>query len=172
MNKHFFKFVAIVLVVATLFCIPVPVMASETENDIPENATRHTIEITVEPGEEVSDGNTSDGASPYIWGNNSYPNLWANSTTYTPQFNIPDRNFAYETSATTSNGGTLSASYSVSLVRSGNLDIAGMTNSIDGQTYKLDWITISNTSVSDYQFQIINYSTSTIVVTITYYSWA
>lgn len=87
----------------------------------------------------------------------------------TPGFYIPDRYFAFEMRATTSSGGTLNSSYSVTL-KKGNGLIASGTADIDGATYKLDWIDISSTGT--YYFRITNNSSTSISVSLVYYSWA
>ena len=170
MKKTLIKLVALLLGITVMLNIPVSAMAAEPETSIPANATCHTIEITLEPGEELPDSDNT-GIMPRIWDDKNYPNLGGGSVTYTPQMNIPDRYFAFECSAIGANGNTVPGLYSVALVRSGIAAIASQTNYVDGITYKLDWIDIDNTSASDYHFRIVNNTASTITVHITYYSW-
>lgn len=165
LKKIFALFLAIVL--ATSFSTVA--FAAENYSGIPENATKHTIEVTVEPGETIDE--TDEEIAPYIWGTGNYSPP-VNGVTYTPTMNIPERYFAFETVATTTNGGTTSGSYSVFLVRSVSANIASLEGSVDGQTYKRDWITIESTTATDYQFKIVNQTTTSISVTLTYYSWS
>ncbi len=162
------KIFALVLAVALATSFSTVAFAAE-ESGIPENATRHTIEVTVEPGETI-DG-SEEGIAPYIWGQGTYSPP-VNGVTYTPTMNIPDRYFAYETSATTTDGSTCEGSYVVALVRSVSAVVTSIEAFVDGQTHKNDWITIYNTNVSDYQFKIINRTGIPITVQLTYYSWA
>ena len=64
--KHF---LAIVLALVLVTGLSTVAFAAE-ETGIPENATRHTIELTVEPGETINGDDA--GIAPYIWGNNNY----------------------------------------------------------------------------------------------------
>lgn len=162
--KHFF---AIILALVLVTGLSTVAFAAE-ETGIPENATCHTIELTVEPGETIDENDA--GISPYIWGNNNY-NVTSGSHTYTPQFNIPERYFAYETRAVNTDGSSSSGTYHVQLVRYVSSSIAGLEKPIDGVTYKNDWITIPSPG-DGYHFKIYNSSVSTITVYITYYSWA
>lgn len=156
------KIFAMVLALALAFSFSTVAFAAE-ESGIPENATRHTIEITVEPGE--------NDIAPYIWGQGAY-NPPVNGATYTPMMNIPQRYFAFEAIATTINGGTTSGTYSVIFVRNVSALIASLEGNVDGQMYKKDWITISDTSANDYHFKLINQTGVPIKVNLTYYSWA
>lgn len=166
--KHFKKLVALFLVLALTAGLSTTALAAESETGIPENATRHTIEVTLEPGESIEE--TESGISPYIWGNGTY-NPSSGGLTYSAQFNIPERYFSFEASAVNADGSTSSGTYSVQLVRYVSGAIAGIEKPIDGITYKKDWITISSPG-DGYQFKIYNSSVATIVVNITYYSWA
>lgn len=164
LKKIFALFLAIVL--ATSFSTVA--FAAEDESGIPENATKHTIEVTVEPG-ETFDG-SEDGIAPYIW--NQIGHTVSGDKTYTLQFTVPDRYFAYEYSAVPTSGGTSSGSYSVSLLLSAILSpLATGSGIADGANHKVDWIDLSGNSGS-YQFLIINSTGTSITVSITYYSWA
>ena len=162
------KLIAVFLAIIMVLSLSMPVMASETESTIPEHATRHTIEVTLEPGEDLA----NNEAAPYIWGNPSYGNIGAGTVTYTPQMNIPDRYFAFESYALDANGNATSGSYGVTLMIAAAISVAGFSGDVDGSVKKVDWITISDTTCSDYHFKIANNTSSTIVVYLTYYSWA
>lgn len=153
------------LVLATSFST---VAFAAEESGIPENATRHTIEVTVEPGETLE--GTEEGIAPYIWNQGTY-NPPANGATYTAQFTIPDRYFAYEMYATSTNGSNVNANYEISLLHAAAFSIiASSSKPINGTTYKLDWIDVN--ANQNYLFKISNYSSVPITVRITYYSWA
>ena len=165
LKKIFALFLAIVL--ATSFSTVA--FAAEDESGIPENATKHTIEVTVEPGETL-DG-TEDGIAPYMWDNEGHT-LNSGSVTYTLQFNVPERYFAFESSALTSSGTSCDGTYSIAFVRSATATIAGADAlPVNGTVNKVDWITIDNTSASNYHFRIGNNTNTTITVSIVYYSW-
>ena len=66
-------------------------MAAEPDSEIPENATSHTIELTVNPDGTIEGG--EDGVSPFIW--NQENHTVSGDRTYTLQFNVPERYFAY-----------------------------------------------------------------------------
>ena len=152
-----------VLALALAFSFSTVAFAAE-ESGIPENATRHTIELTVEPGE--------NDIAPYIWGQGTY-NPPSNGVTYTPFMNIPQRYFAFECSALTTSGASCSGYYVVGLVRNVNTPIFVSENfSINGVVNKCDWITIPNTNATDYQFKIVNATNERLNVSLTYYSWA
>ena len=158
--KHVKKLVALLMALVLVMGFSTTAFAAETEeNTIPEHATKHTIEMTVEPGESVA---------PYIWGSNTFTPP-VGGATYTAQFNIPDRYFAYECSAIGTNGNTVPGNYCVALLESYEITIASLTKGVDGNTYKADWITVDP---GNHLFQIINFTGSNITVSITYYSWA
>ena len=94
----------------------------------------------------------------------------ANSTVNTTYFNIPDRYFAYEMTATLYTGGTSGSSYRVVLKKLSGGTRASATYNIDGITHKIDWIDISTTG--NHYFEITNFSSNPIEVYLTYYSWA
>lgn len=166
LKKTFALFLALIFAIS----FSTIAFASEDESGIPENATRHTIEVTLDPMESITE--EDEGIAPYIWNNESHT-LKAGSVTYTQQFNVPQRYFAFESSALTSSGTSCEGTYAISLMRSTVAPIAGATGlSVDGSVEKLDWITIDNTSSSDYHFKITNNTNYTITVSIVYYSWS
>ena len=150
-----------VLALALAFSFSTVAFAAE-ESGIPENATRHTIEVTVEPGE--------NDIAPYIWGQGTY-NPPVNGATYTASFTTPHRYMAYEIRGIKSDGSVTNSTYEVSLLYSLTMtSIASITESADGNTYKMDWITVE--ANDNYLFKIQNYTGTSIKVTITYYTWA
>ena len=96
----------------------------------------------------------------------------SNSTTYTVKFAIPNKYFAYEVSATDSNGNACSAIYSVNLLYQPTLSVIATNSGLtaNGSSSKIDWITVS--AGSDYLFKLCNSSNITLKINITYYSWA
>lgn len=165
MKKHFFKLTALLLVAVTLLSIPMPAMAAETEYNIPAHAIRNTVEFTIQPGEELTANASS--VMPRIWEQNVY-NVPYGTTTYTPQFVIPHRYFAYEFSATSPS--TVPSNFTVNLLYHG-IQVTGASTQINQSTpEKVDWIDVY--AGDSYYFQIINNATSEITVTLTYYSWA
>ena len=158
--KHVKKLVALLMAFVLVMGFSTTAFAAETEeNTIPEHATKHTIEMTVEPGETVA---------PYIWGSNTFTPP-AGGVTYTAQFNIPERYFAYECSAIGSNGSVINANCYVALLAGYDAPIANLPVPINGTTIKKDWITVDP---GNHQFRIMNDTSYAITVTITYYSWA
>ena len=163
------KFISLLLVTLMLTSFTINAMASENGNsDIPENAVCHTIELVVSPGEtvEVDD----DGIAPFIW--NQEHHTVSGNKTYTQQFNVPDRYFAYEMMATDANGNAINGQYSVDLLYALTFSVyASCTKPANGNTYKVDHIDLyaSNERVL---FCITNFTGVPISVNITYYSWA
>lgn len=105
-----------------------------------------------------------------MWASGTYT-VPANSTINTASFNIPERYFAFEMTATLSSGGTApNASYTV-ILKKGSGTIASGSGYINGGTYKFDWITITD-RINNHYFTITNNYSSAISVTLTYYSWA
>lgn len=158
--KNVKKFVALLMACVLMMGFSTTAFAAETEEStIPEHATKHTIEMTVEPGETVA---------PYIWNQGSFTPP-AGGATYTAVFYVPDRYFAYECSARTASGATINTHCSVALM----VDYSGVVSSlgvpIDGNTYKNDWNDIGS---GNYLFRILNNTSYELVVNITYYSWA
>ena len=111
--KHLKKLIALFLamVIATSFTITA--LAAETEPEIPENATCHTIELNLAADGTV-ESYTQDGITPRIW--NQINHTVSGNKTYTLQFTVPERYFAYEMRATTATGGTVNANYNVELL--------------------------------------------------------
>lgn len=167
--KHFKKLIALFLAMVLATSFATTAMAAETESGIPENATRHTIELTVSPDGTV-ESDDEYGVAPLIWNQENY--TVSGNKTYTLQFTVPDRYFAYEMCATDTSGNTVSGSYSVDLLLALTFStIASSTRTVDGNTYKLDNIDLS-TSNKTCLFCITNYTGVALSVTITYYSWA
>lgn len=165
--KHFKKMIALFLAIVMATCFATTAMAAEPETAIPENATRHTIELTVNPDGTLEGG--EDGISPFIW--NQENHTVSGDRTYTLQFNVPERYFAYEMRATATNGNALSGYYMVELLDAQTFGvIASYSKPANGNTYKVDHIDLyaSNERVL---FCITNGTGVPISVTITYYSW-
>lgn len=158
--KNVKKFVALLMACVLMMGFSTTAFAAETEEStIPEHATKHTIEMTVEPGETVA---------PCIWNQGSFiPPI--GGTTYTAAFNIPDRYFAYECSAIGTNGNTVPGNYCVALLESYEITIATTTRPVNGETTKVDWIDVTP---GNHLFAIYNLTGTPITVSITYYSWA
>lgn len=97
-----------------------------------------------------------------MWASGTY-SVPANSYVDTPIFYLGACYFAYEMCAT---GG--SGTYQVAL-RRGSGTKAYANHDVNGINYKYDWITI-NTS-GNYYLRITNFTSSSISVTLTYYSW-
>ena len=158
--KNVKKFVALLMACVLMMGFSTTAFAAETEEStIPEHATKHTIEMTVEPGETVA---------PYIWGENTFSPP-VGGVTYSATFNIPDRYFAYECSAIGTNGNAVAGNYCVALLKSYEITIASTTKVANGQTTKVDWIDLDP---GNYLFGIHNFTASAITVSITYYSCA
>ena len=163
--KHFKKLIALFLAMVLATSFATTAMAAETDSGIPENATRHTIELTVAPDGTI-EGTDEDGVAPFMWDQENY--TVSGDKTYTLQFYVSDRYFAYEMSATNSSG---SGNYSVALMtNSGQTQITSKNGVADGTVYKNDWIELPGDL--NYLFMISNYTGTSINVTITYYSWA
>ena len=167
--KHFKKFIALFLAMIMATSFATTAMAAEPDDSgIPENATAHTIELTVNPDGSVE--GTEDGISPFIW--NQENHTVSGNKTYTLQFNVPDRYFAYEVRATNSSGNAISGRYTVDLLYALTFStLASVKRADDGSTYKLDNIDLeaSNERVL---FCITNHAGVPLSVRITYYSWA
>ena len=168
--KQFRKLIAILL--AMILCIStfsMTAFAAETDADeersIPENATRHTIELTVEPGEVLDDS----GIAPYVWGEGSTTTS-SGGYSRVPLEQLFERYLAFEATAVSSSGSPVNGTFSVSVLYSGTYSIASMTADVDGQMHKLDWITITNIGGS-HQLHVYNGTPTTIIVHIVYYTW-
>ena len=156
------KFIVLLLTLAiTLSLFSVTAFAEESyPNGIPENATRHTIEVTLRPEESIT---------PFVWGDPSIT-MVDNHTAYTGSFYLSDRYFAYEMQGFLEEpGATSTESYSVILEHTSGGMIASMSGLADGATYKKDWITINVDGT--YRFRVVNNTDYTLTVYMTYYSW-
>lgn len=139
--------------------------ASEDESGIPENAIRHTIEVTLEPMEAFVG---EEGSDPCIWSSKDYTT--SSDTTYTPTFVTDHRYLAYEISAIGSSGSTVSGTCTVKLIEHSSMAaIASTYVPANGTVEKIDWIDAG--SGNTYLFKIMNGTGTSITVTITYYTW-
>ena len=175
--KHIKKTVALFLaLVLSVGCFSMTAMAAEnTETNIPANAVRHEVELTVSADgtiENIETLSSAEGATvmPRAWWQNSY-NVPTDAT-YTPAFTVPERYFAFEMSATDYNGNAVSGYYRVDLLSHTSMgSIAFINKPINGISYKLDWIDLQSTNKACL-FKISNGSNTPIKVTLTYYSWS
>ena len=166
--KHFKKLIALFLAMVMAMSFAVTAMAAEADSGIPENATQHTIELDIAADGTV-ESYTQDGITPRIW--NQINHTVSGDKTYTLQFDVPERYFAYEMRATNTSGSAISGSYSVDLLLAIPFtSIASNTKAVNGVTYKVDNIDL-NSSNQRCLFCISNYAGVPISVTITYYSW-
>lgn len=153
------------LALCMLMALAMPASAADTD-DLPDlhdpRVKSHTIEITLEPGEVPTD----DGIMPLMWGQQK-PQLGPRSSQETPEFNIPDRYFAFELSATGTNGQAVSGTIAAELLRGGGVKAAA-SGDADGNITKYDWIQVNT---GTYKFKLYNYTYSTLNFTLTYYSW-
>lgn len=166
--KDFKKLIALFLAMVLATSFATTAMAAEPDSEIPENATRHTIELTVAPDGTI-EGSDEDGVAPFIWNQENHTVSY--DKTYTLQFTVPERYFAYEVRATGTSGSAVSGSYNVSLLLASTFStLASCTTYANGGTVKVDNIDLlmSNTTCL---FCISNYTGVPISVTITYYSW-
>ena len=167
--KHFKKLIALFLAMVMAMSFAVTAMAAEADSGIPENATRHTIELDIAADGTV-ESYTQDGITPRIW--NQINHTVSGDKTYTLQFDVPERYFAYEMSATNTSGGALSNTYRVELLLASNFaTLASSTRTANGSIYKVDNIDLRSSN-QRCLFCISNYTGVPISVTITYYSWA
>ncbi len=121
---------------------------------------KHTVTLTANPGENVVDvANT-----PRMWNKNTY-DVGVGTTTYTPMFYPEHRYLGFEFYAT----GAPTELYSVEITLNVTTGIAGASNYADGSTEKIDWVEVE--TFLKYQFRIINYASTPIQVTVTYYTW-
>ena len=72
---------------------------------------------------------------------------------------------AYEVIATGGNGGQFSAK----LIKGTSAVVCDMVGSANGNTYKMDWISVDPNS--NYRIKIRNNSNAIMYYTITWYSW-
>lgn len=166
--KNFKKLIALFLAMVMATSIATTAMAAEPDSAIPENAVAHTIELTVNPDGTIE--GADDAISPFIW--NQENHTVSGNKTYTQQFNVPERYFAYEQRATDANGNAISGSYCVNLLDAQTFGIiASSTKQANGNTYKIDHIDLNATN-ERVLFCITNLAGVPLSVTITYYSWA
>ena len=167
--KKLKKLVALFLTFALIAGLSTTAMAAETETNIPENATRHTIEVTVSPDGTIENDN-ENGVMPLIWNQENY--TVSGDKTYTLQFNVPERYFAYEMTATDTSGNAVSGTYKVALLFAAPFSTkAANVENVDGVTYKVDKIDLGSTGLTCL-FCIFNNTDVPISVTLTYYSWS
>lgn len=167
--KHFKKLIALFLAMVMAMSFAVTAMAAEADSGIPENATQHTIELDIAADGTV-ESYTQDGITPRIW--NQISHTVSGDKTYTLQFDVPERYFAYEVRATNSSGNAINGTYKVDLLMASTFAVrASICQAANGVTYKVDNIDLSNTN-QRCLFCITNYAGVPISVTITYYSWA
>ena len=174
--KHIKKTVALFLaLVLSVGCFSMTAMAAEnTETNIPANAVRHEVELTVSADgtiENIETLSSAEGATvmPRAWWQNSY-NVPTDAT-YGLSFVVPDRYMAFEMSATDYNGNSVSGTYRVDLMFVSTSAVkTSITRDIDGVTYKKDWVDLLSTN-NNMIFKIWNFSNTPIKVTLTYYSW-
>lgn len=154
------RFLAIILVAVLTLSLSANVFAAENgENIQPENAKTHTIEMTIEPGEEY-------GIMPCMW---DTKNETVSSTFTTDYFTVDSPFFAYESYATNTSGGSASGTYKVEFLGSIGNVISSIEVPINGVTYKDDWIPVHINN--SYRFKLYNYSNTTIKIHLTYYSF-
>ena len=140
--KHIKKTVALFLaLVLSVGCFSMTAMAAETtETNIPANAVRHEVELTVSADgtiENIETLSSAEGATvlPRAWWQNSY-NVPTDAT-YSLSFVVPERNMAFEATATDYNGNSVSGTYRVDLMFvSTSVVKTSMTRDIDGVTQK------------------------------------
>lgn len=167
--KHFKKLIALFLAMVMAMSFAVTAMAAEADSGIPEGATQHTIELDIAADGTV-ESYTQDGITPRIW--NQINHTVSGDKTYTLQFDVPERYIAYEVRATNTSGNAISGTYKVDLLMASTFAVRASTiKNVDGVTYKVDNIDLSNTN-QRCLFCISNYAGVPISVTITYYSWA
>ena len=167
--KHFKKLIALFLAMVMAMSFAVTAMAAETDSGIPENATKHTIELDIAADGTV-ESYTQDGITPRIW--NQINHTVSGDKTYTLQFTVPERYFAYEMRATNTSGNAITGSYNVALLLASSFSVKASNGAdVNGITYKMDHIDLGGTNRTCL-FCISNYAGVPISVTITYYSWA
>ena len=167
--KHLKKLIALFLAMVMATSFTITALAAETEPEIPENATRHTIELDLAADGTV-ESYTQDGITPRIW--NQINHIVSGNKTYTLQFTVPDRYIAFEMRATDTNGNAITGLYRVDLLDAEFFaTIAARSQAADGITYKVDHIDLY-ASNERCLFCITNAAGVPLSVTITYYSWA
>lgn len=150
----------LITIIALLFSLsPKSFAAKNSVED--QSITSHTIVLSISA---VS--SEDDGIVPYIWGEFN-PGTVSHNIYNTPSFYIPDRYFAYEVSATATNGSPVNENFSVALKYNSATKsiISGKAN---GSVYKNDWIDVVP---GNYYFAVNNSTNSDLSIKITYYSW-
>lgn len=166
--KNFKKLISLFLAIVMAMSFAVTAIAAEADSGIPENATQHTIELDIAADGTV-ESYTQDGITPRIW--NQINHTVSGDKTYTLQFTVPERYFAYEMRATNTSGNSASGTYKVDLLLASNFVVkASSCQAVDGVTYKIDHIDLSSSN-QRCLFCITNYANIPLSVTITYYSW-
>jgi hypothetical protein len=162
-------FIALTLALVMCLGLSTTAFAAETnDSGIPENATRHEIQITLAPEESLEGNIVNGGAQTYAWGNPSM-NLIYHHTATTSSFYISERYFAYEMNAIPLSGVATNQTYTIALKASGAGNITSMYAAADGVTHKLDWIDLNNDAY--YYFEVTNNTDYILVIDIIYYSW-
>ncbi len=124
---------------------------------------KHTIEVKVQPGEEI----TEDDIMPLLWDEENI-SLMNGGTYDTIRFYVSDRYLAYETTVTGPHGEVItSGKFAVALMHNGGIK-ASMSGDPDGSTYKQDWIAMNPAT---YYFRAYNKTPAILNFKITYYTW-
>lgn len=124
---------------------------------LPATSTVAHAAEELEPGEVV--------VVPTRMWNSVTVSLGSGAVYNTSSFTADGNYMAFQMTGT----GSSSAIYSVSLLKSSAIVTSSQAYANGGST-KVDWIPIS--SGSSYSFRIVNNSSTTITVTLTYYSWS
>lgn len=159
--KKMKKMFSFVLALALMLSVNASYAFAAEPEDPATEPVEHTIEIFVEPYENV-------GIRPYIWDQRNV-GMPSGTTATTPSFTVPERYMAFEASATDVNGNGPGVSYTVNLY-SNSVFKAGGNFTATGNFEKIDWIDLEASNTSCY-FKVSNYSGVGLIVTIKYYSW-
>ena len=154
------RILAILLALVLTIGMSTSVFAAEPEDTIPANATRHTVEVSLAPGENI--------INPRIWGDPSM-SLVDHYSAYTSSFYVSDKYFAFEVEGELINGTFTNEVFNVTLEYTSGGSVAGMNCYANGSISKLDWITINVDG--NYRFKVTNPTNYYLSVFITYYSW-
>lgn len=154
------RILAILLALVLTIGMSTSVFAAESENTIPANATLHTVEVSLAPGENI--------INPRIWGDPSM-SIIDNHSAYTSSFYVSDKYFAFEVYGVLLNGTFTNQVFSVGLEHASGGTLASISCYADGSTYKMDWITINVDG--NYRFKVVNSTNNYLSVYFTYYSW-
>ena len=154
------RILAILLALVLTIGMSTSVFAAEPEDTIPANATRHTVEVSLAPGENI--------INPRIWGDPSM-SLVDHYSAYTSSFYVSDKYFAFEVYGELINGTYTNEVFSVGLEYVNGGTIASLSCAADRSLYKADWITINVDG--NYRFKVVNPTNYYLSVFITYYSW-